>query len=131
MPGASIPRKVAEKTILAEQDTTPDVVQLSKTVIDNIKATCSDEEIANESRRTLKPGWFGEAQTNPSPGGIRTVVEGAEMELNHTYPYPPCVKPSQQYHRVSPLSEVISHLEAVELLAVEEVVPVMSPVIRQ
>ena len=46
--GATIPRKVAETTILAEQDTTPDVVQLSKKVIDNIKVSCSDEEVAEE-----------------------------------------------------------------------------------
>ena len=57
---ATFPRKVAEKTILAEQDTNPNIVQLSKKVIDNIKVNCSDEEIAKESRRTLQPGWYGE-----------------------------------------------------------------------
>ena len=54
---ATLPRKVAEKTILAEQDTNPNIVQLSKKVIDNIKVNCSDEEIAKESKRTLQPGW--------------------------------------------------------------------------
>ena len=73
-------RKVAEKIILAEQDTNPNIVQLSKKVIDNIKVNCSDKEIAKESRRTLQPGWYGEVQTSSSPGRIRTVVESAEIE---------------------------------------------------
>ena len=53
---ATIPRKVAEKTILAEQDTSPNIVQLSKKVIDNIKVNFSNEEIAKESKRTLQHG---------------------------------------------------------------------------
>ena len=77
---ATVPRKVAEKTILAERDTDPNIVQLSKKVIDNIKVNCSDDEIAKESRRTLQPGWYGEVQTNSSPGRIRAVVESAETE---------------------------------------------------
>ena len=77
---ATVSRKVAEKTILAEQDTNPNIVQLSKKVIDIIKVNCSDEEIAKESRRTLQPGWYGEVQTSSSPGRIRTIVESAEIE---------------------------------------------------
>ena len=77
---ATVPRKVTEKTILAERDTDPNIVQLSKKVIDNIKVNCSDDEIAKESRRTLQPGWYGEVQTNSSPGRIRAVVESAETE---------------------------------------------------
>ena len=77
---ATVPRKVAEKTILAERDTDPNIVQLSKKVIDNIKVNCSDDEIAKESRRTLQPGWYGEVQTNSSSGRIRAVAEIAETE---------------------------------------------------
>ena len=77
---ATVPRKIAEKTILAERDTDPNIVQLSKKVIDNIKVNCSDDEIAKESRRTLQPGWYGEVQTNSSPGRIRAVAETAETE---------------------------------------------------
>ena len=77
---ATVPRKIAEKTILAERDTDPNIVQLSKKVIDNIKVNCSDDEIARESRRTLQPGWYGEVQTNSSPGRIRAVAETAETE---------------------------------------------------
>ena len=77
---ATVPRKIAEKTILAERDTDPNIVQLSKKVIDNIKVNCSDDEIAKESRRTLQPGWYGEVQTNSSPGRIRAVAETAEIE---------------------------------------------------
>ena len=87
--GATVPRKVAEKTILAEQDTNPNIVQLSKKVIDNIKVTCTDEEVAKESKRTLQPGWYGEVQTSSSPGRIRTVFESAEMDENCTSLYPP------------------------------------------
>ena len=87
--GATIPRKVAEKTILAEQDTSLNIVQLSKKVIDNIKVTCTDEEVAKESKKTLQPGWYGEIQTSSSPGRIRTVVESAEIEEKHTCPYSP------------------------------------------
>ena len=64
----TVSRKVAEKTILAEQDTNPNIVQLSKKVIDNIKVNCFDEEMAKESKRTLQPGWYGEIQTSSSPG---------------------------------------------------------------
>ena len=77
---ATVPRKIAEKTILAERDTDPNIVQLSKKVIDNIKVNCSDDEIAKESRRTLQPGWYGEVQSNSSPGRIRAVAETAETE---------------------------------------------------
>ena len=77
---ATVPRKVAEKTILAERDTDPNIVQLSKKVIDNIKVNCSDDEIAKENRRTLQPGWYREVQTNSSPGRIRAVAEIAETE---------------------------------------------------
>ena len=73
----TVPRKVAEKTILAKQDINPSIVQLSKKVVDNIKVNCSDEEIARESKRTLQSGWYGETQTSSSPGRIRTVVESA------------------------------------------------------
>ena len=86
---ATVPRKVAEKTILAEQDTNPNIVQLSKKVIGNIKVNCSNEEIAKESKRTLQLGWYGEVQTSSSPGIIRTVVESAEMEEMHPCFYPP------------------------------------------
>ena len=109
---ATIPRKVAEKTILAERDTNPNIVQLSKKVIDNIKVNCSDEETAKESRRTLQPGWYGEVQTSSSPGRIRTVVESAEIEEEY---------PSETVAAVSsnvPHTEVIFHKEAVELSAV-------------
>ena len=110
---ATVPRKIAEKTILAERDTDPNIVQLSKKVIDNIKVNCSDDEIAKESRRTLQPGWYGEVQSNSSPGRIRAVAETAETEEEY---------PSETVAAVSsntPLTEVIIHKEAVELPAAE------------
>ena len=63
---ATFPRKVAEKTILAEQDTNPNIVQLSKKVIDNIKVNCSDKEIAKERRAEEHYSLVGTERSRPA-----------------------------------------------------------------